>query len=62
MTLLQTVSETHLARLASRMNAMEALLQKINSDVKVLSQRQRRADRSLKDSKQQDRLSGMMFW
>ena len=62
MTLLQTVSETHLARLASRMNAMESLLQKINSDVKILSQRQRRVTRSIQDGKQLDRLAGMATW
>ncbi|HRN71106.1 MAG TPA: FoF1 ATP synthase subunit gamma [Candidatus Woesebacteria bacterium] len=62
MSLLQTLSETHLARLASRMNAMESLLGKINNDIKVLKQREHRVKRSIQDSKQLDRLSGIMLW
>lgn len=60
--LLQTVSETHLARLASRMKAMDSLLQRVESDIKTLSQRKHRAARALQDSKQLDRLSGMTLW
>ncbi len=62
MSLLQTLSETHLARLASRMNAMESLLGKINDDIKVLKQREHRVKRSIQDSKQLDRLAGMAVW
>lgn len=62
MSLLQTLSETHLARLASRMNAMESLLGKINEDIKVLKQREHRVKRSIQDAKQLDRLSGIMLW
>lgn len=62
MSLLQTLSETHLARLASRMNAMESLLGKINDDLKVLKQREHRVRRSIQDSKQLDRLAGMAVW
>ncbi len=62
MLLLQTVSETHLARLASRMKAMDTLLQRVETDIKILNQRKRRAIRSLQDSKQLDRLSGMSMW
>lgn len=62
MSLLQTLSETHLARLASRMNAMESLLGKINEDIKGLKQKERRVKRGIQDSKQLDRLSGMMIW
>lgn len=62
MSLLQTLSETHLARLASRMNAMESLLGKINEDIKVLKQREHRVKRSIQDAKQLDRLSGMVLW
>jgi F0F1-type ATP synthase gamma subunit len=60
--LLQTVSETHLARLASRMKAMDTLLQRVESDIKNLSQRKHRATRALQDSKQLDRLAGMTMW
>lgn len=62
MSLLQTLSETHLARLASRTNAMESLLGKINKDIKVLKLRERRVKRSIQDSKQLDRLAGMAIW
>lgn len=62
MTLLQTLSETHLARLASRMNAMESLLVKINGDIKILKQREHRVKRSIQDAKQLDRLAGMAVW
>lgn len=62
MSLLQTLSETHLARLASRMNAMESLLGKINTDLKMLKQREHRVKRSIQDSKQLDRLAGMAMW
>src|SRR3990167_8555328 len=62
MLLLQTVSETHLARLASRLNAMDALLQRIDIDVKKLDSKQRRFEKSLQSIKQAERLSGIALW
>src|SRR3989344_5517747 len=62
MLLLQTVSETNLARLASRLNAMDALLQRIDVDVKHLESRKRRVDRNIQNSKQSERLAGMAMW
>ena len=62
MLLLQTVSETNLARLASRLNAMDALLQRIDVDVKHLESRRRRVERSIQNSKQSERLAGMAMW
>ena len=62
MLLLQTVSETNLARLASRLNAMDALLQKIDVGVKRLNSRQRRIERGIQNSKQSERLAGMTMW
>ncbi len=62
MLLLQTVSETNLARLASRLNAMDALLQRIDADVKNLESRRRRAERHIENSKQSERLAGISLW
>jgi ATP synthase F1 gamma subunit len=62
MLLLQTVSETHLARLASRMNAMYALLSRVEENVKILKFRERRMKRSIQDGKQLERMAGIAVW
>lgn len=62
MLLLQTVSETHLARLASRMKAMDSLLTRIDDSLKTLKFRERRLKRSIQDGKQLDRMSGIALW
>jgi len=62
MLLLQTVSETHLARLASRMKAMDSLLIRIEETLKTLKFRERRLKRYIQDTKQIDRMAGIALW
>ncbi len=60
--LLQTVYETQLARFASRMKAMDALIQKIDDDTLKLNQLEHRITRRIENTKQQERLTGITLW
>lgn len=58
----QTLYETQLARYASRIKAMDSLLQNIEDDQKKLKREKIKIQRSLNGKKQQERLSGIFLW
>jgi len=60
--LLQTVYETQLARFASRMKAMDTLIQNIDANVDKLKVSQRKLNRLIENNKQLDRISGVALW
>ncbi len=60
--LLQTVYETQLARFASRMKAMDSLIQRIDEDSTNIKLSQRRVRRQLENTKQLERLTGVSLW
>lgn len=60
--LLQTVYETQLARFASRMKAMDSLIQRIDEDVLKIKHAQRKFSRQRENAKQLERLSGVSLW
>ncbi|MBP7966899.1 F0F1 ATP synthase subunit gamma [Candidatus Woesebacteria bacterium] len=60
--LLQTVYETQLARFASRMKAMDLLIQRIDEDSTNIKLSQRRIRRQLENTKQLERLTGVSLW
>ena len=62
MMLLQTVYETQLARFASRMKAMDSLIQKIDQDSSIIKHTQLKLKKNIENSKQQERLSGISLW
>lgn len=60
--LLQTVYETQLARFASRMKAMDSLIQRVDEDVIKIKHAQRKFSRQRENVKQLERLTGVSLW
>ncbi len=60
--LLQTIYETQLARFASRMKAMDLLIQRIDDDSVTIKHVQRKLQRQVENSKQLERLTGVALW
>ncbi|CAN5202433.1 hypothetical protein BH09PAT2_BH09PAT2_02100 [soil metagenome] len=60
--LLQTVYETQLARFASRMKAMDLLIQRVDEDSTHIQYSQRKMQRQVESSKQLERLTGIALW
>lgn len=60
--LLQTVYETQLARFASRMKAMDSLIQRIDDDVVKIQYTAQKMRRYKESAKQQERLTGFSLW
>lgn len=60
--LLQTIYETQLARFASRMKAMDLLIQRIDEDSDVIKHTQRKIQRQVENGKQLERLTGLSLW
>lgn len=60
--LLQTVYETQLARFASRMKAMDSLIQRVDEDVIKIKHAQRKFSRQRENAKQLERLTGVSLW
>ncbi len=58
----QTLYETQLARYASRIKAMDALLSNIEEGIKHLKREKLKIQRDLNNKKQQERLSGIYLW
>jgi len=58
----QAVLETQLARFASRLKAMDALLVKIDGNMKNLHKQERKIKHDINNKKQLERISGMVFW
>jgi len=58
----QTVTEAELARLASRIKAMEQAIVFITTRMENLSSAQRRAKRNLENRKQLERVAGISLW
>lgn len=58
----QTLYETQLARYASRIKAMDALLRNIEDDQKKLKREKIKIQRGTSGKKQQERLSGIFLW
>lgn len=58
----QTLFETQLARYASRIKAMDALLHNIEDEVKVLKRERVKIIRAINNKKQLERMSGVMLW
>ncbi|PIZ63165.1 hypothetical protein COY16_02635 [Candidatus Roizmanbacteria bacterium CG_4_10_14_0_2_um_filter_39_13] len=58
----QAVLETQLARFASRLKAMDALLVKIDENMKSLHKQERKIKHDITNKKQLERISGMVFW
>ncbi|MBP9690569.1 F0F1 ATP synthase subunit gamma [Candidatus Woesebacteria bacterium] len=58
----QTLFETQLARYASRIKAMDALLRNIEDDQKELKREKTKIQRNISGKKQQERLSGIFLW
>ncbi|QQS44644.1 F0F1 ATP synthase subunit gamma [Candidatus Roizmanbacteria bacterium] len=58
----QTLYETQLARYASRIKAMDALLSNIEDEMKFLKREKLKIQRDLNNKKQQERLSGIYLW
>lgn len=60
--LLQTIYETQLARFASRMKAMDLLIQRIDEDSTMIRHTERKLQRQVENSKQLERLTGVALW
>lgn len=58
----QTVHESHLSRLASRIKAMEEALQNVDGKMDSLNMAKRRIFRLMENNKQLERLSGINLW
>lgn len=58
----QTVDESRLAQLGSRITAMEQASQNIDKRLKGLVVRQRRVSRQLNNTKQRQQMAGMALW
>lgn len=58
----QTLYETQLARYASRIKAMDAMLSNIEDEMKYLKREKLKIQRDLNNKKQQERLSGIYLW
>lgn len=58
----QTVHETHLARLASRINAMEEGLDAVYTQKNTLQVRRKNALRAQEQKQQQEQLAGINLW
>ncbi len=60
--LLQTVYETQLARFASRMKAMDSLIQRVDEDRVKIKLSQRKIQRKIENTNQLERLTGVALW
>lgn len=60
--LLQTIYETQLARFASRMKAMDSLIQRVDEDSLTIKHTQRKLQRQIENSKQLERITGVTLW
>lgn len=60
--LLQTIYETQLARFASRMKAMDALIQKIDDHSLTIKHMEKSLMKSIENTKQQERITGISLW
>lgn len=58
----QTVDESKLANLGSRIMTLESSLQGINQEIGILNKKFRRAQRHQENRKQFNRISGMRMW
>ena len=58
----QTIAEEELARLASRIKAMEQAIVFINTRIDGLTTAQRRAKRQMENAKQLERVAGISLW
>lgn len=58
----QTIDESHLARYASRVTAMEEAMANIDAKTKALRAEERKLKKSIQNKKQNEALAGMSLW